>query len=73
MLNMTNMLTSRQTFRVELTRKPTINEGQNIRRRQADMERSRLWAVRIYAVTCIAATAIWIKVLFQALSMIGGK
>jgi len=31
MLNMTNMLTSRQTFRVELTRKPTINEGQNIR------------------------------------------
>ena len=32
MLNMTNMLTSRQTFRVELTRKPTINEGQNIRR-----------------------------------------
>lgn len=32
MLNMTNMLTSRQTFRVELTRKPTTNEGQNIRR-----------------------------------------
>ena len=32
MLNMMNMLTSRQTFRVELTRKPTINEGQNIRR-----------------------------------------
>ena len=32
MLNMTNMLTSSQTFRVELTRKPTINEGQNIRR-----------------------------------------
>ena len=31
MLNMTNLLTSRQTFRVELTRKPTINEGQNIR------------------------------------------
>ena len=32
MLNMMNMLTSRQTFRVELTRKPTTNEGQNIRR-----------------------------------------
>ena len=32
MLNMTKMLTSRQTFRVELTRKPTTNEGQNIRR-----------------------------------------
>ena len=32
MLNMANMLTSRQTFRVELTRKPTTNEGQNIRR-----------------------------------------
>ena len=32
MLNMTNMLTSRQTFRVELTRKPTTNEGQNVRR-----------------------------------------
>lgn len=32
MLNMMNMLTSRQTFRVELTRNPTINEGQNIRR-----------------------------------------
>ena len=32
MLNMTNMITSRQTFRVELTRKPTTNEGQNIRR-----------------------------------------
>ncbi len=33
MLNMTNMLTSRQTFEVTLTRKPTPNEGQNIRRR----------------------------------------
>ena len=32
MLNMTNLLTSRQTFRVELTRKPTINEVQNMRR-----------------------------------------
>ena len=31
MLNMTNMLTSRQIFRVELTRKPTANECQNIR------------------------------------------
>ncbi len=45
----------------------------DIRRRQADMERSRLWAVRIYVVTCVAATAIWTKVLFQAISMIGGK
>lgn len=45
----------------------------DIRRRQADMERSRIWAVRIYAVTCVAATAIWIKVFIQALSMIGGK
>ena len=33
MLNMNYMLTSRQTFEVTLTRKPTINEGQNIRRR----------------------------------------
>lgn len=33
MLNMENMLTSRQTFEVTLTRKPTINEGQNVRRR----------------------------------------
>ena len=31
MLNISNLVTSRQTFRVELTRKPTINEGQNIR------------------------------------------
>ncbi len=40
MLNMTNMLTSRQTFRVELTRKPTTNEGQNIRR--------QVWYVKAY-------------------------
>lgn len=32
MLNISHLVTSRQTFRVELTRKPTINEGQNIRR-----------------------------------------
>ena len=32
MLNLNHMLTSRQTFRVELTRKQTTNEGQNIRR-----------------------------------------
>jgi hypothetical protein len=33
MLNMNHMLTSSQTFEVILTRKPTINEGQNVRRR----------------------------------------
>ena len=32
MLNISHIVTSRQTFRVELTRKTTINEGQNIRR-----------------------------------------
>ncbi len=32
MLNISHLVTSRQTFRVELTRKPTTNEGQNIRR-----------------------------------------
>lgn len=44
-----------------------------IRRRMDDMERSRIWAVRIYVVTCAVATAVWIKVLFQMISMIGGK
>lgn len=45
----------------------------DIRRRREAMARSNDWALRIYVVTCVAATAIWIKVLFQALSMIGGK
>ena len=33
MLNISHLVTSRQTFEVILTRKPTINEGQNVRRR----------------------------------------
>ena len=33
MLNLSHLMTSRQTFEVTLTRKPTPNEGQNIRRR----------------------------------------
>lgn len=45
----------------------------DIRRRREEMARSNDWALCIFIVTCVAATAIWIKVLFQALSMIGGK
>lgn len=33
MLNLSRLMISRQTFEVTLTRKPTSNEGQNIRRR----------------------------------------
>ena len=45
----------------------------DIRRRREEMARSNDWAVRIYVVTCVVATVVWIKVLFHALSMIGGK
>lgn len=42
-------------------------------RRRAEMERSDTLALRIFVVTCVIATAVWIKVLVQAFSMIGGK
>ena len=45
----------------------------DIRRRREAMARSNDWAIRIFVATCVVATVVWIKVLFQALSMIGGK
>lgn len=39
----------------------------DIQRKPAD------WSVRICAAVSVIATLVWIKVLVQALSMIGGK
>lgn len=45
----------------------------DIRRQQDALERSQKQSVRLYAFVCAVATAVWIKVLVQAFSMIGGK
>ena len=45
----------------------------DIRRQQEKLDRSQTNAVRLYVFVCVLATAVWIKVLVQALSMIGGK
>ena len=45
----------------------------DIRRQQEKLDRSQTNAVRLYVFVCVLATAVWIKVLVQAFSMIGGK
>ena len=34
---------------------------------------TRIWSVRIFAIICLAVTAIWLRVLWQAASLLLGK
>ena len=34
---------------------------------------NRIWSVRIFTLVCLAVTAIWLRVLWQAASLLLGK
>ncbi len=46
---------------------------EQIRQHKDHLDKMDVLSERILIVICVAATAVWIKVLVQALSMIGGK